>query len=238
MTAFDRLRTVELLALIEEATTPLRHDVRNRIASIRNMSYFVRRKLAVEVVAERDPRVPEFLAKVEGEVQRTDDLIDAWGNSLQALRSSEVRRVRAADCVRLAIDCARLGAGVSVEVSSSNEPLEIETDLETFAFALRCLLENAGEAMGSGGVSVTVARDADQCIFTVTDRGPGFDNPLRSLERFESNKPGHLGLGLCMARRIASRFGGDLAIGDPELGAQVSLLVPIAGTRPRPEVGP
>ena len=43
--------------MLEEATTPLRHDVRNRISSVRNLSFFVRRKLAAEVVPERDPRV-------------------------------------------------------------------------------------------------------------------------------------------------------------------------------------
>src|SRR4051812_42295145 len=118
MKAFDRLRTVELIALIEEATTPLRHDVRNRIASIGNLSYFVRRKLAAELVAERDPRVPEFLAKVETEVQRTDDLIDAWSVSVHGLRSSEVHRVRAADCLRLAVECARMPASVGIEVTS------------------------------------------------------------------------------------------------------------------------
>lgn len=238
MTSLDRLRSVELIAVIEEATTPLRHDVRNRIASIRNLSYFVRRKLAVEVVAERDPRVPEFLAKIEGEVQRTDDLIDAWGVSVQGLRSTEVRRVRAVDCVRLAVECARLPASVGVEVMSTSEPLDIEADLEVLALALRCLLENAGEAAGPGSVGIAVLRDADQCIFTVTDSGPGFDNPARCPERFESSKPGHLGLGLCIARRVASRLGGDLLIGNPDFGAQVSLLVPIAGTRPPPEVEP
>jgi signal transduction histidine kinase len=238
MTQFDRLRTVELIALIEEATTPLRHDVRNRIASIRNLSYFVRRKLAAEVVAERDPRVPEFLTRVEGEVQRTDDLIDAWGVSIQGLRSSEVRRVPAVDCVRLAIECARLPASVGVEVTSTSGPLEIEADLEMLALALRCLLENAGEAAGTGSVGIAAQREADQCIFIVTDRGPGFDNPSRSLERFESSKPGHLGLGLCIARRVASRLGGDLTIGNPDFGAQVSLLVPMAGTRSNAEVEP
>jgi len=238
MTAFDRLRTVEMIALLEEATTPLRHDVRNRIASIRNMSYFVRRKLAAEIVPERDPRVPEFLTKVEGEVQRTDDLIEAWGTSLHGLRSSEVLPVRAADCVRLAMDCARLSPQLGVEFMAPSEPLEVEADLEMLAFALRCLLENSGEAQGSGSIGIAIEREADSCIFTVTDRGPGFDNPARCFERFESSKPGHVGLGLCMARRIASRFGGDLTIGTPELGAQVSLLVPIAGTRPPPEVEP
>ena len=231
MTQFDPLRAVEMVALLEEATTPLRHDVRNRIASIRNLSYFVRRKLASEVVAERDPRVPEFLAKVEGEVQRTDDLIDAWGVSVLGLRSSQVIRVKVDDCLRLAIDCARLPTDVGVELTSTSEPLELEADLETIAFAVRCLLENAAEATASGNVGVAAERDEDQCVITVTDSGPGFTNTVRCLERFESTKPGHLGLGLCMARRIASRLGGDLEIGNPELGAQVSLRVPLAGTR-------
>jgi len=231
MTAVDPLRTVEMIALLEEATTPLRHDVRNRIASIRNMSYFIRRKLASEVAPERDPRVPEFLAKVEGEVQRTDDLIEAWGTSVHGLRSSEVLPVKATDCIRMAIASARLPAGVGLESLAVKEELNVEADLEMLAFALRCLLENAAEAAGSGSVVIELARDDDQCVMTVSDRGPGFENPLRCLERFESTKPGHLGLGLCMARRIASRFGGDLAIGSPDVGAQVSLLLPIAGTR-------
>jgi len=234
MTALDPLRTVEMIALLEEATTPLRHDVRNRIASIRNMSYFVRRKLASEVAPERDPRVPEFLAKVEGEVQRTDDLIEAWGISVHGLRSSEVLPVKATDCVRLAIKSARVPASIGVEFVSVKEELEVEADLEMLAFALRCLLENAAEAVGSGTVLIELERADDRCVTTVTDRGPGFDNPVRCLERFESTKPGHLGLGLCMARRIAARFGGDLAIGSPDVGAQVSLWVPIADARRTP----
>jgi len=234
MTVVDPLRTVEMIALLEEATTPLRHDIRNRIASIRNLSYFVRRKLAAEVVPERDPRVNEFLAKVEGEVQRTDDLIEAWSVSVHALRSSEVGRVRVADCVRLAIDSVRATARVEFEFVSPREPIEVEGELEVLALALRCLLENAAEAAGSGSVGVAAVREADQCIVTVTDRGPGFDDTTRCLERFESTKPGHLGLGLCIARRIATRFGGELVIGEPELGAQVSLVVAIAGTRSAP----
>lgn len=221
-----------MLAVLEEATTPLRHDVRNRIASIRNLSYFVRRKLAAETSPERDPRVPGFLAKVEAEVQLTDDLIEAWGISVQGMRPSQVVPMRAVDCAHLAVECARLPARVGIEFMAPSESLEIEADLEMLAFAVRCLLENAAEAVGAGSVSVAIEREGNQCIFIVTDRGPGFENPTRCLERFESSKPGRLGLGLCMARRIASRLGGELTIGAPESGAQVSLLVPLAGTRP------
>ncbi|HEY3253588.1 MAG TPA: HAMP domain-containing sensor histidine kinase [Polyangiaceae bacterium] len=228
----DPLHTVEILALLEEATTPLRHDIRNRIASIRNLAYFVRRKLASEGAAERDPRVNEFLSKIENEVQRTDDLIEAWGVSVHGLRASEPSTVKIADCVRLAIDSARIPAEVGVELASPKEPLEVEADASVLAFALRCLLENAAQAAGSGTVGVAFERQGNHCNVTVTDGGPGITDPVRCLERFESTKPGHLGLGLCMVRRIASRFGGELVIGSPEVGAQVSLLVPIAGTRP------
>ena len=234
MTRPDPLRAVEMLALLEEATTPLCHDIRNRIASIRNLSYFVRRKLASEVAPERDPRVNEFLSKIEGEVQRTDALIDAWSSRVHPARTLELARVRVSDCVRLAIDSARLPAQVAVEFICPRESFEVEAELEALVFALRCILENAGEASGGGSLSVAAEREAGQCMITVVDGGPGIADPVRCLEPFESTKPGHLGLGLGMARRIVMRYGGDLLIGNPERGAQVSLLVPLSGFAPAP----
>ena len=232
MMAPDPLRKVELLAMLEEATTPLRHDVRNRIASVRNLAFFVRRKLGSEANQDRDPRVNDFLSKIEGEVQRTDEVIEAWSQRTQGVRVSEVRRLPVVECLRLAVDSARLPAAVEVTLAPSESSLEVLADVQTLAFAVRCLIENAGEAVGSGSVRVAAERTADDCRMTVTDAGPGIADPALALERFESTKPGHLGLGLCMARRIASRLGGDLSIGSPEVGAEVSLLVPIAGTRP------
>jgi signal transduction histidine kinase len=229
----DPLGTVELLALLEEATTPLRHDVRNRIASIRNLSFFVRRKLATEVVPDRDPRVPEFLVKIENEVSRTDEVIEAWSTRVQEIRPRRSERVRVADCLRLAMDSARLPSSVGLELAATSaEDLELDAERDVLAFAVRCLIENSAEAMGSGLVRVGAHRAADQCRVTVSDHGPGIADAARCLERFETTKPGHLGLGLCMARRIASRFGGDLVIGSPESGAEVSLVVPISGLAP------
>jgi signal transduction histidine kinase len=229
----DPLHTVELLALLEEASTPLRHDVRNRIASVRNLSFFVRRKLATEVAPNRDPRVNDFLLKIEAEVQRTDEVIEAWSTRIQEVRARATERVRVTDCLRLAMDCARLPSSVGLELSApGSEDLELDAERDIVAFAVRCLIENSGEAMGSGLVRVSAERTADQCRLTVSDHGPGIADAARCMERFETSKPGHLGLGLCMARRIASRLGGDLVIGSPESGAQVSLVVPLPGAAP------
>jgi signal transduction histidine kinase len=230
----DPLRMVELLALVEEASTPLRHDVRNRIASVRNLAFFVRRKLAAEENPQRDPRVAEFLAKIETEVERTDEVMDVWSALVQRARIGENRPVNVAACVQLAIEASRLPASVSAELAVEGEAT-VEADLHVLAFALRCLIENAGESIGSGVVSIRAVRAEKDCTITVCDRGSGIADKVGCLERFQSTKPGHLGLGLCMAQRISTRLGGELVIGAPEVGAEVSLRLPIAGTQSEEE---
>jgi signal transduction histidine kinase len=228
----DPLRTIELLAVLDEASTPLRHDVRNRIASIRNLAFFVRRKLSAEPAPARDPRVPEFIAKIEAEVVRTDELIESWSARLRAAHERASGRVRVSECLRLAVNAARLPSTVEFELSlPASDALEVECELEVLAFAVRCLLENAGEAIGSGVVGVRAEAESERCRITVSDDGPGIADAARRLVRFQTSKTGHLGLGLCMARRIATRLGGDLLIGSPGRGAQVSLLIPVAGPR-------
>jgi signal transduction histidine kinase len=226
----DPLRTTELVALIEEASAPLRHDVRNRIASVRNLAFFVRRKLGTENNTERDPRVNEFLLKIEGEVQRTDEVIDAWSVKVQAVCPHATSPVRLVDSVRLAIDCTRLPPDITLTLEEGDEGAQIDGDLQGLAFAARCLIENSGEALGSGSVHIRTVREKDDCRIVVVDHGPGIADRARALERFETTKPGHLGLGLNMARRLSTRYGGDLVIGSPERGAEVSLRIPIAGT--------
>lgn len=228
MIAADPLRLVEMLAVLEESSAPLLHDVRNRIASMRNLAFFVRRKLSTETVLERDPRVSEFLNKIDIEVQRTDDMIELWSARNQALRPKALRLLPLADSVRLALDSARLPACIELVLSLPSESIVVSADLEPLAFAVRCLVENAGEAVAIGLVQVAIAHEASGCRITVSDSGPGIADPAHCLTRTESTKPGHLGLGLRMARRIVARFGGDLVIQQPMVGAEVSLRLPVA----------
>ena len=137
--------------------------------------------------------------------------------------------------MRLAIETVRLPTSVEFKVDVPEaDALLVECDPRALAFAVRCLLENAGEALGAGLVRVHAEATHHQCRITVTDHGPGISDAARCLERFQTTKPGHLGLGLCMARRIASRCRGDLLVGSPERGAQVSLLLPRAGAQQEP----
>lgn len=227
MNAPDPLRAAELRCLLDEATSPLRHDVRNRIASIRNLAYFVRRKVSAEQVSDRDPRIVDFLSKIEAEVQRTDDTIEQWSQKSHATLGGELQRVDLAECIRLAVSTARVASEIRFQIAPSAEPLEVQADLQRLAVAIRCLLENAAEATVSGTVRIASQREQEQCRIVVRDQGPGLSDAAFHRERFESSKPGHLGLGLFMARRIAAQFAGELERGAPASGAEVSLVLPL-----------
>jgi signal transduction histidine kinase len=100
--------------------------------------------------------------------------------------------------------------------------------------ALYELLRNAAQAMPSGGALEAGAFHAEaarRVVVTVRDTGPGLPSgdPERLFSPFKSSRPGQLGLGLALARRLARRAGGDLeAKAAAGGGAQLELRLPRA----------
>lgn len=112
------------------------------------------------------------------------------------------------------------------KVVLADEPLRV---------AVFQILRNTHDAMPRGGsLSVHIGRDAATggVLVRFADSGPGFS--AKTLETlfapFASARPGHLGLGLTLARRILRRFGGDVEAANaaaPAKGVVVTLrLVP------------
>jgi two-component system, sensor histidine kinase ChiS len=107
------------------------------------------------------------------------------------------------------------------------------------ALALRCLIENAAEAAGTGTVEISAALWNRRYHFSVRDRGPGIGAPEELLKRLESDKAGHLGVGLCMTKRLVEAAGGDLFFGAaPGGGSEVALSIPAPGRSLFPTAGP
>jgi nitrogen fixation/metabolism regulation signal transduction histidine kinase len=219
----DPLYSAELASVLEEATTMLRHDVRNRLGSIRNMAFYLRRKLSESEEARSDRRIVEFLEKIEGEVEWIDELIEAWGRSVRRTHAPEPREVSAQEVLGLALRSARFPRQIEIEAdfaegSFSGDALEL-------ALAVRCLLENAAEA-ARGRVSVKGLNANGAYRVVVENDGAPFREPARAGSLLHSEKPGHLGLGLRVVRRIAARYGGSLEVDAPEVGARLCLEIP------------
>ena len=92
------------------------------------------------------------------------------------------------------------------------------------------LLKNAAEASGSdGSVRIRVASSASGVEVAVSDSGPGVAPAARArmFEPFFTTKPSGTGLGLAVSRAIARAHGGDITIGQGDVGgALFALCVP------------
>lgn len=96
------------------------------------------------------------------------------------------------------------------------------------------LVLNAMEAIPAGGtVTVSTRGRADGAELVVSDTGDGIAEDIRPriFDPFFTTRPGHLGLGLCVAQAVVLRAGGRLdVLGRPD-GTTVTVWLPAAGAR-------
>jgi signal transduction histidine kinase len=231
----DPLYTVELVRALEEATSMLRHDVRNRLGSIRNMAYFVAKRVNGSELVKGEPRIAEFLSRIESEVQLADEIMEVWFAALRRVYPDRVETLQARAAMTLAVAALRSESDVNVEIEC--EDAELEVDGTELALGLRCLLENAAEAASDGQVRIKGTVERASYRFLVENRGAPLPETARRFQRLDSDKSGHLGIGLCLARRVAQRYAGKLVFADTPSGVEVSLDLPLAGKTPRAHEG-
>jgi signal transduction histidine kinase len=221
-----RIRDAEHRATIGDVARQVNHDVKNGLVPIRH----VLRHLAQ---VQRDD--PQHLASVFTERRPT---LDASVEYLDLLARNYARVSR--PMVRESCD---LNALVSVAAASAaaDDGARIRIDLDphapvvvTDALALRRMLDNvvnnAVDAAGSNGGAVTIAtRDGESgdARVAVSDSGPGMTEAqlARAFDDFHTTKPGGMGLGLSIVRRLATDLGATLRVDTaPGRGTTVELI--------------
>ncbi|WP_437755568.1 ATP-binding protein [Sorangium sp. So ce1389] len=234
MMSRDPLGAAEQAATAEEIVATLRHDLRNCFGTIRNAAYYIRRKVAREQLCRDDPRVEQFIQVIDEEVIAASALVDDVVGSRARPRRRTVS-ASALECVRAAAACARIaGPGIRVDVEAADGVVEL--DPAELSLAVRCLVENAAESMEGGGVVALRGRVVGaRYRIEVEDTGAGVPEAEREAitRPFYTTKPGHLGLGLNIAERVARRYFGALTIesGAPR-GTRACIELPLAGEAP------
>lgn len=226
----DPLGPVQLVALADEMTSLLRHELRNKFASVRSAGFYVRRRLRSTEAWQADPRLEELSGIIQEEMRVANELLDQRP-SLQHLFAPAPSRVDASECVRLAVSCTRMSSECAVAVQVDSQTGYVTADPNELALAVRCLVENAVEAMGgSGAVRVRAMPLDSRYVIEVEDAGVGIRELQRAavLEPFYTTKPGHAGLGLNVARRLVERHGGSLIFREMPTGTAVALELSLA----------
>jgi signal transduction histidine kinase len=221
------LSALEKAAIAEEVASLVRHDLRNRLSAIGNATAYLRNRTRKTDLWKEDARVERFFGIVDEELAAASRLMTER-LALGELFGRDVRAVALAECVGAAVEAAAPPSGVRVEVALSEEAM-LQASPAEITLLLRCLLDNAIEAAGAGGVvQVSSHNDESSVLVAIADSGPGFSPESRSaaLLPFTTHKPGHSGIGLNIASRIAVRYGGALTIAEPPQGARVELRIP------------
>lgn len=227
----------ERLAASAQLVGHLAHEIRNPVATLRNLLAVIERRLA------NDPEGREYAALAIDELLRMHELAER----MLDLNRPRDPTVQIADVAQVARDVARLvSAG---DGSADGVTTRIDVDGDTGAVAaiapdalkqvLLNIVQNAREAvqqarpMRQPRIDIAVRRDNDTVAVSVLDNGPGISEAAlpRIFDPFFTTKESvqGVGLGLFVAEGIVRTAGGRLtATNRPSVGAEFRVLLPVA----------
>jgi signal transduction histidine kinase len=211
--------TVLRAAIAEEVAATVRHDLRNKLASIRNATFYLQRKTSKTALWAEDRRFPDFFKLIDDEIVDIETII---GQRL-AFAKTFVRELgpnNLSSLVERVLAGVTLPPTMRVDRSLSDVP-PILCDGREARLLVRCLVDNAIESMPDGGlISIETGVTPDHVRLLVSDTGKGWSSEERerALEAFVTDKPGHAGVGLNIARRIALRYGGRIILAGGRAG--------------------
>ena len=121
------------------------------------------------------------------------------------------------------------GVGLDIDQRDAN----VAMDADAFEAVVTHLLDNAVEAAGEAGVTISLRRESLSMVVDITDTGPGMTPEFIRDELFaplRSTKRGGHGIGVFQARELLREAGGDLlAISRIGAGTTMRLILPLAG---------
>jgi len=222
----SKLFQTERLAALGKLAQGVAHEVRNPVAIIGGMAHLLEKKIPAA-----DPG-QDLLREITAAALRLERMVKEIESFARLpapyLVSTDISRVIHASLAEFNEPLAC--GGISVEVQIPPELPPVPLDAYLLGQVFHHLLENALEAMPSGGkLTLTLALEAKSIRITIQDTGPGITAEILPLvfDPFFSTKPQGTGMGLTIAHRIMSEHKGEVRLcSTPEVGTSVDLRLP------------
>ncbi len=229
-----KLARREAAAAVGEFAASLAHEVRNPLTAI---------KVDLQSVEERlppDSPLREPQARALREVTRLDDTV---ASTLTVARSGRIRAkpldLRAP--VHAAADAARPSfdsRSARLRIEPSPSPIPVRGDAAALEQLFLNLIQNAAEALSPNGEAVVELSVEDgSASVTIRDAGRGMPAEVqeRAFEPFFSTRSEGTGLGLPIARRIASAHNAELTLqSSPGQGTTAVVTLPLSADAAAP----
>jgi signal transduction histidine kinase len=215
----------DALARAGELTAGIVHEVRNGLATIVGYARMLERAGLVENEAAAASAIRAECDTLEIVVRRFSDFV-----KLERMQPGETDLARLLG--RVVAREQRGHEGVRTRLVGLDAPLLLRADEELLERAFENVVRNAIEAAAAGGGTVEVTAEASEgrVEVRIEDDGPGLppDHP-GEIRPFYTTRPGGLGLGLPLARKIVLLHGGTLTLEDRDpSGVRAVIRLPVA----------
>ena len=221
----EALIEAEKLTVVGEMTASITHNLRNPLAAIRSSAELS--------LTEVEGSAREYLEDIVLEVDR----LDQWVRKLLLVAQDEGNGVQATELSEIVNTTLSLFGqrphkqGINIHIDLAPGLAPVRADPEALRQVLISLLANAFDAMPQGGQLKVrgAALSGAKVALEIIDTGHGISEQgmTEIFQRSGSSKPGGLGIGLPLARRILQRYGGHLTLTSrPNEGTTVNIQLP------------
>ena len=217
----------EKFATIGRLAATVAHELRNPLASLKNISYYLMKLGCIE-----DERAKHMLNMLSSDVQRANKIVtDLMDYS--RMKKLVKTPVRVDEFIDQVLDHHCLFESMGIIIVRRLEPFTATIDADRMTQVIMNLINNARDAMPSSGgtITITSCRTGDkQCEIVIQDTGNGMDEDTTAhlFEPLFTTKLKGLGLGLAIVKEIIDAHCGKIiVISEQGKGTTATMMLPL-----------
>ncbi|MSU70236.1 MAG: GAF domain-containing protein [Opitutaceae bacterium] len=228
----ESLRKNEQLTTLGLLAAEIAHEIRNPLTVLKLLFGYLGldfpagdpRRTDVRVIGEKLDQLEAIVTRVLTFAQAPSSLFSRWNVTGMIEDTAVLIRLKLAQ------------HKIHLHFDPPARPLFIDAQKGQLQQVLLNLLINSTQAMPDGGaITLTVSTEergpAHYAIIDITDTGTGIPGALRDriFDSFLSGRPGGIGLGLAIAKRILLSHHGDIAlVATSPTGTTMRITLPLA----------
>jgi two-component system, sporulation sensor kinase D len=214
------------LELIGKLAASTAHEIRNPLTGIKGL---------IKLLSEeyQDQKAQSYFEVIQTEIDRINiivsELLVLGKPTAHTLKTDNINTILAE--IDPIIHSEANFMNVELTINYYTDSLPVSCVKDQLKQVILNLTKNSLQAMPFGGsLTITLEKQADQCLITVTDNGVGMqqDQINQAFNPFFTLKKDGSGLGLTVCKRIIDSYGGKIFIKSiPNEGTQIEITLPL-----------
>ena len=224
----------ERLSTFGQLVGSIGHELRNPLGVIETSLYVLKMR------PSGDERTVKHLDRIGVQVKLANEIITQLLNLIgdHPLKRNPVDLAQLVnEALTFVEPITPLAPGASIVFAPTGQPFEVSGDATQLRQVVVNLVQNAAYFAGPDGrVEIALQLTPTEAILTVDDNGPGIDPSIRNrlFEPLVTTRPGGIGLGLALVRRVVERHLGKVSASRSPLGgARFTVQLPVGEGDPR-----